>query len=46
MPLVRLFFAWALALMVHSAAVGQDFTAVGSFANVRESRGEEPHCYG
>ena len=44
--LVRLFVAWALALMVHSAAAGQDFTAVGFFDNVRESRGEEPHCYG
>jgi hypothetical protein len=34
------------ALMVCTSARAQDFTAIGSFDNVRASRSEDPHCYG
>jgi hypothetical protein len=29
-----------------AATTTEDFRPIGSFDNVRSSRGEEPHCYG
>jgi hypothetical protein len=33
-------------MMFSASASAQEFSPVGSFDNVRESTGDEPHCYG
>jgi hypothetical protein len=34
------------ALLTLGSTAAEEFSAIGSFNNVRQSRGEEPHCYG
>src|SRR6266542_2945556 len=33
-------------LLTFGATTADDLSPIGSFHNVRQSRGEEPHCYG